>query len=128
MKPICIDSSGWIEMAVDGPNAKLFAKALTSKTPLVISTVSLYEISKYVTREVDAQASEALIDFIRQHTIADITQDIALSAATLSTSHKLAMADSLIYATAIIHKATLWTQDKDFKGLPGVKYFEKKTS
>lgn len=125
MKPICLDSSGWIEMAIDGPNAKLFAKSLASKAPLLVSTVSLYEISKYVAREVDAEASETLIDFIRQHTIVDITPDLALTAATISASHKLAMADALIYATALLHKATLWTQDDDFKGLAHVKYFPK---
>ena len=125
MKSICLDSSGWIEMAIDGPNAKHFAKALTSKSPIIVSTINLYEISKYVTREVDAATSETLLAFIRQHTIADITEDTALTAATLSASHKLAMADSLIYATALAHKATLWTQDDDFEGLPNVKYFPK---
>jgi len=35
------------------------------------------------------------------------------------------MADSIIYATAKEYNATIWTQDKDFKGLDGVKYFKK---
>jgi predicted nucleic acid-binding protein len=35
----------------------------------------------------------------------------------------LPMADSLIYATVVRHGATLWTQDADFEGLAGVKYF-----
>jgi predicted nuclease of predicted toxin-antitoxin system len=36
------------------------------------------------------------------------------------------MADSLIYASAKIANAIVWTQDEDFKGLPGVKYYTKK--
>jgi predicted nucleic acid-binding protein len=32
-------------------------------------------------------------------------------------------ADSIIYAAALECKATLWTQDDDFKGKRGVKYF-----
>ena len=35
------------------------------------------------------------------------------------------MAESLIYATAQLHGAAVWTQDDDFKDLPGVKYFAK---
>jgi predicted nucleic acid-binding protein len=40
---------------------------------------------------------------------------------------KLAMADSIIFATARDQDATLWTQDAHFKGMDGVKYIEKKS-
>jgi predicted nucleic acid-binding protein len=36
---------------------------------------------------------------------------------------QLPLADSIIYATARKFDALLWTQDVDFKNLPGVKYF-----
>jgi predicted nucleic acid-binding protein len=39
-----------------------------------------------------------------------------------TSGYKLAMADSLIYASAKVANAIVWTQDKDFEGLPGVKY------
>jgi predicted nucleic acid-binding protein len=39
--------------------------------------------------------------------------------------NKLPLADSIILATAHIHKVTLWTQDEHFKNLPGVEYVEK---
>ena len=35
---------------------------------------------------------------------------------------ELPMADSVILATAQAFGATVWTQDGDFKGLPGVQY------
>jgi len=38
----------------------------------------------------------------------------------------LAMADSIILATARAYNATLWTQDEHFKDIEGVKYIEKK--
>jgi predicted nucleic acid-binding protein len=41
-------------------------------------------------------------------------------------AHKLPMADSIILATARANDAILWTQDEHFKGLPHVKYVEKK--
>jgi len=38
---------------------------------------------------------------------------------------KLAMVDSLILATALIHHAELWTQDADFSAIDAVRYFKK---
>lgn len=37
----------------------------------------------------------------------------------------LPMADSIILTTALVHEATLWTQDEQFKGKAGVRYIEK---
>jgi toxin FitB len=58
--------------------------------------------------------------------VADVTREIALEAACISVEHKMAMADSIILATARAYHAVLWTQDVDFKGLEGVQYIEKK--
>jgi hypothetical protein len=35
------------------------------------------------------------------------------------------MADAVMYSTALEHKATFWTQDVDYKGLPAVQYLPK---
>ena len=56
--------------------------------------------------------------------VVDIHRNLALEAA----SNGLPMADSLIYATAQLHHAELWTQDAHFEGLAGVKYFAKKSA
>jgi predicted nucleic acid-binding protein len=39
--------------------------------------------------------------------------------------HRLALADSVIYAIARRFDALLWTQDADFEGLPGVRFVAK---
>jgi len=39
--------------------------------------------------------------------------------------HQLPLADSIIYATALVHGAVLWTQDEHFQGLPQVRFFAK---
>jgi hypothetical protein len=49
----------------------------------------------------------------------------AVDAAYLSRQLALPMADSIILATASAHGATLWTQDKDFAAVEGVKYIPK---
>lgn len=54
-----------------------------------------------------------------------LSEEIALKAALISIKHKLAMADSIIYATGLLEGAVIWTQDLDFKDLSRVKYKEK---
>jgi predicted nucleic acid-binding protein len=54
---------------------------------------------------------------LRRATIAPVDEPLALEAADLSVTHSLAMADSLVYATARRFGATLVTGDVDFEGL-----------
>jgi len=54
-----------------------------------------------------------------------VTSPIASQAAKISTEYKMAIADSIILATARAYDATLWTQDADFCGIGGVKYVKK---
>lgn len=121
----CIDTSAWIEISHAGPNTAGFSKLLSKPDSILTSTISIYEIARYTTRVAGKEASADFIRFIRQYTVSPVTAEIAELAATIAPNYKLAMADSLIYATALTHKATLWTQDDDFKGLPHVKYFPK---
>jgi predicted nucleic acid-binding protein len=58
--------------------------------------------------------------------IVDMDREIALTAAQLSIQQRLAMADSILLATANAYEATLWTQDEHFKDILGVKFIEKK--
>ena len=53
--------------------------------------------------------------------VVELTATIALEAARLS----LPLADNIIYATAMLQGATLWTQDQHFKQLAQVRYFPK---
>jgi predicted nucleic acid-binding protein len=57
--------------------------------------------------------------------VADVDDDCAITAAKFSLDHGLPMADSVIFAVAYVHKAVVWTQDADFKNIPGVKYIAK---
>jgi predicted nucleic acid-binding protein len=54
--------------------------------------------------------------------VVELDRATALEAARLSMLHGIAIADSVMLATAQRHKAVLWTQDADFEGLPGAKY------
>ena len=50
----------------------------------------------------------------------------AITASRLALAHKLALADAAMYAIAREFRAAYWTQDKDYEGLAGVKYFDKR--
>jgi predicted nucleic acid-binding protein len=55
---------------------------------------------------------------MRRAIIAPIDESLALEAADISLVHGLAMADSVVYATARRHGAKLVTADADFEELP----------
>ena len=49
----------------------------------------------------------------------------AMAAAPIGIERKLAVADSIVLATAEAWAATLWTQDADFEGMKSVRYRRK---
>lgn len=58
--------------------------------------------------------------------VVPLTTPIALLAADLSSQHRMAMADALIYATARQESVVLVTCDRHFSGIPGVHYVAKR--
>ena len=120
-----VDSSGWLEYFADGRNASRFAAPLKDLEALVVPSVSIYEVFKVLLREAGEEAALQAASAMQRGVVVDLTPQIAISAALLSTEHSLPMADSIILATARESEATVWTQDVDFKGLDNVKYFPK---
>jgi len=120
-----VDSSGWLEYFADSKNAKHYAPIIENTELLIVSPINLYEVYKKILIEKDEYVARQIVGIMQQARIIEINPAISIEAAKLSHQYKLPMADSLIYATAKINKAILWTQDVDFKGLYGVKYFKK---
>ena len=120
-----IDSSGWLEYFADGPNASSFEKPLTDPATILVPTICLYEVFKVVLRERGEDAAFQAAALMSQGHVIDLTPEIAIQAAKTSLDEELPMADSIILATGRTHGAMVWTQDEDFKDLPGVKYFGK---
>jgi predicted nucleic acid-binding protein len=120
-----VDSSGWIEYFFDSPRADLFATAIEDVTKLLVPVVSIYEVHKILSRKLPAGAVLSCLDVMRQGRVLDLTGRRAVTAADIAGKHKLAMADAVIYTMTIEFDGTLWTQDVDYNGLAGVRYFEK---
>jgi len=83
-----------------------------------VSAIEVYEVYKVIRRDVSEERAIQAVSALRRATIAPVDEPLALEAADLSLAHGLAMADSLVYATARRYGATLVTGDADFDGLP----------
>jgi toxin FitB len=118
-----VDSSAWLEYFADGPNAAIFAKPIEATRSLIVPTLSLFEVFKRVSQQRDEDRALRSIAVMEQGQVVDLDRATALEAARLSIQHGIAMADSIMLATAQRHRATLWTQDADFDGLPGIRYY-----
>ncbi len=77
----------------------------------------MYEVFKRILLQRGEEAALQAAGMMSLGIMTDLTQEIAINAAQLSSERKLAMADSIILATARASKATLWTQDADFAGM-----------
>ncbi len=123
-----VDSSGWIEYFVNGRNADFFNSPIRDTDNLLVPTICLYEVFKRILLELGEDEALQVTGIMSLGTIVELNRDIAIHAANISLELKLAMADSIILATARVNNATLWTQDEHFKGSEGVKYIEKKAA
>ena len=120
-----VDSSGWLEYFANGPNAGFFAPAIENTTELIVPTLSLYEVFKRVLQQRGEGDALQAVAAMMQGRVVDVDTDLALSAARLSVAFRLPMADSVMLSAAQMHRATLWTQDADLEGIPGVEYIAK---
>ena len=120
-----VDSSGWIEFLTAGPNGPAFKAVIQETDQLIVPVIVIFEVFKYLLRTRGEKEAQHVVVAMQQSTVVDIDASLALAAARISHNLGLAMADSLILATARAHGATLWTQDDDFAGLPDVCYFAK---
>ena len=121
-----IDSSGWVEYFVNGFNADFFTSPIRDIENLLIPTICLYEVFKRVLLEFGEDRALETIGEMLWGTVVELDRNIAIHAAKISLESKLAMADSIILATARAHEAILWTQGEHFKDLEGVRYIKKK--
>lgn len=117
-----VDSSGWLEYFANGRNAAFFAPAIEDVSKLVVPTLSMFEVFKRVYLQRGEGPALQAVALMHQGRVADLDAGLALAAARISAQDRLPLADSIILATARSFRATLWTQDADFKSLAGVRY------
>ena len=117
-----VDSSGWLAYFADDAHADYFEEPITATDTLIVPTLSLYEVFKRVLQQRGESDALQAIAVMQQGEIVALDTSIALVAARLSHDLKLAMADSVMLATARTYGATFWTQDADFECIPDVRF------
>ncbi len=115
------DSSAWISILADVPNCGACEARLAEAEVIIVLTVVLYEVYKLTKREHSEAMANSAAAQLRTYRLATLTSPIAL-AADISLEHGLTRADSVVYATAPIHRATLVTDNEDSRELPGVEF------
>lgn len=121
-----VDSSGWLEYFADAPNANYFAKPIEDIEDLVVPSLCVFEVFKNILRQREENSALQAVALMEQGLVINLNTPIALSAARLGLEFKLPLADSVILATARTNDAIIWTQDADFKSIPGVKFVPKR--
>ena len=121
-----VDSSGWLEYFAGGTNASFFSPVVKATDTLVVPTVCMYEVFKRLLAQRGEESALQAIGIMSLGLVVDLTQEIAVNAAAISSELKIAMADSIILATSMSRDAILWTQDSDFEEMNGIKYIKRR--
>jgi toxin FitB len=121
---LVLDTSCWLEVFDGSERAALYHKQAANIEQLIVPVITIYEVFKLLKRSVSYDAALRAATYLQRGLVVDIDAGLAMEAA----SNGLPLADSLIYATAQLHSAVLWTQDAHFEGLPGVKFFSKSSA
>jgi len=121
-----VDSSAWLSYFAADANAARFAKPIEDLPNLLVPSITLTEVFKHVLRHRDEESALAAVAHMEQGTVVALDSELAISAAAYGVSQQLPLADSIIFATARKHNATLWTQDANFRELAGVRFYPRK--
>ena len=116
---VLVDSTGWLEYITGDEKADAFGEVLQRDVQVLVPTIVLYEVLKILLLRAGKSQADVFLSEALRRKVVDLTETIALAAASLSIDHKLPMADAIIYATAKAHRAELITSDAHFMGLPG---------
>lgn len=115
-----IDSVGWIEYLRGGPLADEYYEHLRDADQVITPAIVIYEVYKRTLIDADRRAAAVAVAQMLKTHVVPLDTALAVSAAEKSAAHKLAMADAIVYATALSHGAVVVTSDKHFRDLPQV--------
>jgi len=119
-----VDSSLWIEFFAGTKLDISIIDVIRKTNELYVPAICLYEVHKKFINDNDVKKADLAMDIMKIGNVIDMDSKIAVLASNVSRQYKLPMADSIIYATAQIYNAEIYTQDKHFKDLKQVRYFE----
>ena len=120
-----VDSSCWLEYLMGTGIGVNVAQIVENSGELIVPTITLYEVYKKLLAEKGEEYALAVASYMQNGMVIELNADLSLSAARISQRQKLPMADSIIYATSLNYSAVIFSCDKHFKDIPGIRYFPK---
>ena len=87
---------------------------------VLVPTICVAEVVRHALRHRGRDDALAAAGGMILCPLIELDANLALFAAETATEHGLPLADAIIYASARVHDAILWTLDTDFRGLPKV--------
>jgi toxin FitB len=117
-----VDSCGWLEWFSDGRMAEAYGEHLQAGEEILVPAVVLYEVYKILKREVGEEKALLAAGHMKTSRVVPLEDVLALQAADVALRHHLAMADAMVYATALMYECPLYTSDTDLQGLPLVNF------
>lgn len=118
---VVLDSSGWLEYLSSDERSAVFAPYLEGDIAVLVPTIVLYEVRKILLLREGRTKADIFLSAALRRAVLPFDEDLAIKAAEISIFYKLAMADAIIYATALHYNAQLITSDAHFANLPNVK-------
>ena len=113
-----VDSSAWIEYFIGGPKASAVEPHIADPSTTIAPSLVLYEVYKKVKRDRSEEEALQAAAQIGRGRVIPLDDLLALAAADLSLACGLALADSVVLATARHCGVKVVTLDPDFRGLP----------
>ena len=120
-----VDSSFWIDYFLENDIDQSIIEIIKDTDNLYIPVISLYEVFKKFLSIGDNEKANIAVNIMQNADVIGINPQLAVLAAKLGKQYKLPMADSIIYATAVLCNAELYTQDKHFENLERIHYFSR---
>ena len=120
-----VDSCGWLEWFTDGPLAEEYKPYLADCDNLLVPSIVLYEVYKFLKRESGEEKALLAAGYIKNAQVVSLDDALAIHAADMALKYRLAMADAIVAATANMYDCLLITSDADLKTLPNVNFAPK---
>ena len=120
-----VDTSAWIEWLAATPTGEALTAGIPPLSEWVVPTIVHLELAKWLNREAGEDRADQIAAFTDGCIIVPLDTRIAFEAALLCARHRLATADAIVYATALLQGADLLTCDAHFNGLPNVRFVSK---
>lgn len=117
-----VDSCGWLAFFGGEANAAFFEAAFVNPNALIVPALTLYEVGKRMLQDRGEGAALEALAVMQKGRVVQLEPADLFAAAKAAAQHRLSLGDAIIWQTAQVHGAVLYTQDAGLSQMPGVMF------